>query len=132
VKPPHKFDVEGLERVSGRLNEVDTSMDAIVDDICPVWFVLCLEVCIESRLNTFQNRLPTAKSTTDTVIAIPVFIIDEITESRGIDDIKSQSNAILLNIGTNSTDVDCLRDFHGRRANSITRCIQTRVEQGIH
>src|SRR5271170_7836365 len=93
VESSHKFNVEGFKRVSGRLNEVDTCMDTIIDDVCPVWFILSFQIRIESRLDTFQNRFPT---TTSKVISlynktkefggqessIPIFVVNKVTESR--------------------------------------------------
>ena len=48
MKSPHEFNVEGFKRVSGRLNKVDTGMNAIINNICPVRFILCLKICIKS------------------------------------------------------------------------------------
>jgi hypothetical protein len=48
VETTHEFNVEGFEGMACRLNEVDARMDAIVYDVCPVRFILCLEVCIEA------------------------------------------------------------------------------------
>jgi hypothetical protein len=59
VKFPHEFNVEGFERVAGRLNKIDTRMNTIIDDICPVRFILSLEIGIESGLNTFKDWFPT-------------------------------------------------------------------------
>jgi hypothetical protein len=62
VETTHEFNVEGFEGMACRLNEVDARMDAIVYDVCPVRFILCLEVCIEARFNTLQDRLPAVVS----------------------------------------------------------------------
>jgi len=48
VESPHEFNVEGFERMSGRLNKVDTRVNTIIDDIRPVWFILRFKVRIES------------------------------------------------------------------------------------
>ena len=48
MESPHEFDVEGFERVAGRLNKVDTRVNTVIDNIGPVWFILCLEIGIES------------------------------------------------------------------------------------
>jgi hypothetical protein len=45
--------------VSGGLNKVDARMDAIINDVGPVGFILGLEVRIKSRLDALQNGLPT-------------------------------------------------------------------------
>ena len=134
MESPHEFNVEGFERVASRLNKVDTSVNTIIDNIRPVWFILRFKIRIKSRLDTFQNGFPTTRSAlTLTIGEVDLFfIIDEISKSRGMDDIKSQSNAILLNIGTDSTDIHRLRNFHRRRSRGILGRVQTRVKQRIH
>jgi hypothetical protein len=59
MEPSHKFDVEGLKRVSSGLDKVNTCMNTIVDDISPVGFILCLKVCVKARFNAFQDGFPT-------------------------------------------------------------------------
>ena len=58
MESPHEFDVEGFETVSRWLNKVDTRMNAIINDIRPMRFILRLKICIKSRLDAFKNRLP--------------------------------------------------------------------------
>lgn len=55
VQSAHNFNVEGLQRVAGGLDEVDTGVDTVVDDVCTVDFVLSLEVGIVSLLNILHN-----------------------------------------------------------------------------
>jgi hypothetical protein len=42
VQAAHDFDVEGLEGVASGLDEVDTGVDAVVDDVHTVHLILCL------------------------------------------------------------------------------------------
>ena len=58
MKAAHDFNVERLERVAGRLNEEDASMDSVVNDVHTVDLVLSFEVSIESLLNILHNRSP--------------------------------------------------------------------------
>lgn len=53
MKTSHELDVEGFERVAGGLNKVDTRVNAIIDDVCAVRFILCFKVGIESAFNAF-------------------------------------------------------------------------------
>ena len=116
--------------MSGWLNKIDTCMNTIINDIRPMRFILSLKIRIKSGLDAFKNRLPTSLATKKRVWW-PILIIDEITESRGIDDIESQSNAIFLDIGTDGTDTHSLGNFHWRRTSIITRTIQIRVKKSI-
>src|SRR5271156_2089853 len=63
---------------------------------------------------------------------IPIFVVNKVTESRGIDDIESQSNSVFFDIGANSTDIDGLWDFNRGRCTRVLWGIQTRVKQSIH
>jgi hypothetical protein len=64
VETSHELDVEGLERVARGLNKVDTRVNAVIDDIRAVGFILCFQVCVETAFNAFQNRFPTLKLAT--------------------------------------------------------------------
>jgi hypothetical protein len=59
VESSHEFNVNRLKRVSGGLNKVDTRVNAIVNDVGPMRFILGLKVRIKSRLDALQNGLPT-------------------------------------------------------------------------
>ena len=48
MQSSHEFNVEGFERVAGGLNKVDTCVNAVVDNVGPMWFILGLKVRIES------------------------------------------------------------------------------------
>lgn len=62
---------------------------------------------------------------------IRVFVVNEISEARGVDDVETQTNAVFLNIGGDSTDIDGLGDFDGSRPIAVFRRIQTRIEQRV-
>jgi hypothetical protein len=44
--------------VTGRLDEVDTSVNSVIDQFKPVDSVLLLEVRIESSINVIDNGFP--------------------------------------------------------------------------
>jgi hypothetical protein len=50
--------MEGGLRVACRLNEVETGMDTIVNNLQAVDTVLLLEVGVETRFNVIENGLP--------------------------------------------------------------------------
>ena len=45
-------------RVTGRLDEVQTGVNAVVNDFLPVDAVLLLEIRVETRLNVLHDGLP--------------------------------------------------------------------------
>jgi hypothetical protein len=61
----------------------------------------------------------------------PVFIVDKVTESGGVDDIESQSDAILLNVGRDGADVDGLGDFDRRWAHAVPGGVQAGIEERV-
>ena len=70
VKSAHDLDVKRLQRVTGRLDEVHASMDAIVDDVHAIELVLGLEIRIESLLNVLDDWAP------------GVIVVDEVAKAR--------------------------------------------------
>ena len=87
VKAAHDLNVERLKRVTSRLNEENTSMDSVVDDVHAVNFVLSIEVRVESLLNVVDNRAP------------GLIVVDEVTETRSVDNSKAETDTSLLNVG---------------------------------
>ena len=59
--------------MAGWLDEIDTGMNSVVDDVHAVDLVLCLEVCIESLLNVLNNWSPR------------IVVVDEVAEAWCID-----------------------------------------------
>ena len=72
-KTLHEFDIDGSQRVAGGRDEVDTRMDARVDNLLSVNTVLLLQISVESSFDVLQDRPPA------------IFIVDEVTESRRVD-----------------------------------------------
>ena len=54
----HDLDVERLERVACGLDEIDNSVDTVVDNVHTVNLVLSIEVGVKSLLNVFNNGVP--------------------------------------------------------------------------
>jgi len=53
MKTSHKLDVKRFKRMACWLDKVDTRVDAIIDDVCAVRFILCFEVGVESAFDAF-------------------------------------------------------------------------------
>jgi hypothetical protein len=70
VQAAHNLDIE---RVTSWLNEVDTSVDAVVHNVHAVDLVLGVQVCIEALLDVLNNWAP------------GVVIVDKVSETRGVD-----------------------------------------------
>ena len=72
--------------MTSRLNEVHTGVDAVVDDVHAVDLVLSVEVGIEALLDVLDNGAP------------GLVVIDEVTEAGCVDDVQSQTDAVLLDV----------------------------------
>jgi hypothetical protein len=58
VKAAHDLNVKRLQGVAGRLDEVNASMDAVVNNVHTVDLVLSFQVGIEALLDVLDNRSP--------------------------------------------------------------------------
>ena len=92
MQPAHDLDVERLKRVTGRLNEVHTGMDAVVDNVHAVDLVLGIEIGIETLLDVLDDRAP------------GLVVVDKVTKARSINDVQSQTYTVLLNVCTDGLD----------------------------
>lgn len=120
VKPAHDLDVEGLERVAGRLDEEDAGVDAVVDDVHAVNLVLSVEVGIKALLNVLNNRSPR------------LVVVDKVTEAGGVDNGQTQANTSLLDVGAEGLDLDGLgNDVEGGLL-LLLRGVKRSVEERVH
>ena len=92
VQSAHDLNIERLERVTGGLNEVHTGMDAVVDNVHAVDFVLSIEVGIEALLDVLDDRAPR------------LVVVDKVTKARSINNVQSQTYTVLLNVCTDGLD----------------------------
>jgi hypothetical protein len=58
MKSAHNLDVQRLQSMTSRLNEVNAGMDAVVNDVHAVDLVLSIQVGIESLLNVVHDWSP--------------------------------------------------------------------------
>ena len=72
--------------MTSRLNEVHTGVDAVVDNVHAVDLVLGVEVGIEALLDVLDNGAP------------GLVVVDEVTEAGCVDDVQSQTDAVLLDV----------------------------------
>lgn len=73
MQSAHDLNVQWLQSVASWLDEVHTSMDAVVNDVHAVDLVLGIQVGIESLLNVINNWPPR------------LVIVDKVTKAWGID-----------------------------------------------
>lgn len=93
-----------VRMASGR-NEVETSVDAIVDNLLAVHAVLLLEIGIVARLDVLDDGIPAASHVTneprterESGWSKPVFIVDKVAKSRCIHHVQAQAHTILLDV----------------------------------
>jgi hypothetical protein len=120
VESAHDLHVQRLQRVTSRLDEVDTCMDAVVNDVHPVDLVLCVQVSIEALLNVFDDRTP------------GVLVVHEVAKSWRVNHGQAQAYAILLNVCAYRLYRHSLGHNLGRRRLALFGRIQRRVEQSVN
>jgi len=119
VQAAHDLDIKRLERVTSRLNEVDTGVDAVVDNVHAVDLVLGVQVSIEALLDVLNDWAP------------GVVVVDKVTKARGVNDSQAQANAVLLDIGADGLDVDGLGCEVERWLLALLRGVKRGVEEGV-
>lgn len=104
--------------MAGGLNEVNTSVDTIVNNVDAVDFVLSLEVCVETLFDVFDNRIPR------------LVIVDKITKAWSVDHSQAKADTVLVDICAGGLDGDSLRHLITRAFVVLGR-VQRGVEQGV-
>lgn len=153
MKSLHELNVEGLEGVAGGGDEVQARVDTGVGDLAAIDSVLLLQVSIEAALNGLQDRLPAMfkryrrfvtfsirqdsiglnQSLDSDTLSVPVLVVDKVAESRSVDNVKLQTDAVLLNIGVQDLDADGLGALIGQRDMVLGRiqgCVEQSVDKG--
>lgn len=102
------------------LDEVDTGMDPVVNDVCAVDLVLGLEEGIVSLLNVLHNWAP------------GVIVVDKVSKAGSIDNGQAKTDAVLLNIGTGRLDRHSLGDDIVAWASTFLRGVKGGIEEGVH
>ena len=115
----HDLHVQGLQRVARGLDEEDHSVDAVIHNVHAVDLVLRIQVCIESLLDVLDNWIPR------------FIIVNEVTETRGIDDRQPQTDTVLLDIRADRLYVDGFGQLETRGL-TLLRRVQRSVEEGVH
>ena len=105
--------------MTSRLNEVDTGVDTVVDNVHAVDLVLGIQVSIEALLDVLNDWAP------------GVVVVDKVTKTRSVNDSQAQANSVLLDIGADGLDVDGLERKIERRLLALLRGVKRGVEQGV-
>ena len=119
VQPAHDFDVQRLQRMPSRLDEVNTGVYTVVHNICAVDLVLCFQEAIESLLNVLDNWTPR------------IIVVDKVAKSRSINNRQTKTNALLLNVCAGGLDCHGLWDNIMRRTTTFPGRIERTVEQSV-
>jgi hypothetical protein len=77
VKSAHNLDVQWLQSMASRLDEVYASMNSVIDNVHSVDLVLSIQISIEALLNIIHNWSPR------------LIIVNEISKARGINDCQT-------------------------------------------
>lgn len=119
MKTTHDLDVQGLQRVSSRLDEEDTGVDAVVHDIHAVDLVLSVEIGIKTLLDVVNDGAPR------------LIVVDEVTEAGRIDNSETEANTSFFNVGADGLNGNGLGNDVEARALALLGRVQGGVEEGV-
>lgn len=119
VKTLHHLNVEGLQRVAGRLDEEDTRVDAVVHNVHPVDLVLGIQVSIEALLDVIRDWPP------------GLVVVDKVAETRGINNSQAQANTGFLNICANRLNGNSLGENVETGSLALLGWVEGSVEQSV-
>lgn len=105
--------------MAGGLNEVDTRVDTVVNDVGTVDLVLGLQVSVVSLLDVLDNRTPR------------VIVIHKVTKARCVNDGQTETDTVLFDVGTDGLDGDGLGDDFVARAGAFLGRVKRGVEQSV-
>ena len=115
----HDLNIQRLERMSGRTNEVQTSMHPQINLLRPAWLLLLQHIALMLIIQKLDDRLP----------AIPVIHI--VAEPRGVDNRKADFEELLLQLGLGDFDLDRLVDLLGVAAAVVGVVLDGGGEEGV-
>lgn len=116
----HDLNIQGLERVARGLDEENAGMDAVVHNVHAVDLVLSVQVSIEALLNVVDDGPPR------------LVVVDEITETRSIDNSQSETNTCLLNVCADGLDSHSLGQNVQAGSLALLGRVQGCVEECVH
>ena len=119
MKPAHDLDVKWLQGVASWLEEVDTCVDAVIDNVHAVDLVLGVEVSIKSLLDVVNNWSP------------GLIVVDEVSETWGVDDGKTKADTVLLNICAYGLDRNGLWNNIETWSLALAWWVQRGVEESV-
>ena len=119
VQAAHDLDIKRLERVTSRLNEIDTGVDTVVDNVHAVDLVLGIQVSIEALLDVLNDGAP------------GVVVVDKVTKAGSVNDSQAQANSVFLDIGADGLNVDSLGCKVERRLLALLRGVERGVEKSV-
>lgn len=119
MKAAHDLDVKGLEGVASGLDEEHAGVDTVVDNVHAVDLVLRVEVGVVTLLNVVDNRAP------------GLIVVDEVSESRGVDHGQAKADASLFNVGADGLNGNRLRDDVQARSLALLGRVERSVEKSV-
>jgi len=115
MQSTHDFDVEGLQSMACRLDEVNAGVNPVVDNIHAVDLVLCVQIGVITELDILHNGAP------------GVVVVDEVAKAGCVHHSQAKSHPVLLDVGADGLDGYGL----GNDIESRTFALSWRIERGV-
>lgn len=120
MEASHHLNVKRLERVASGLDEENTGVNSVVDNVHAVDLVLGIEVRVESLLNVVDNGAPR------------LIVVHKVTETGGVDNGEAKTDTSLLNVGADGLNGDGLGNDVKARALALLGRVERGVEEGVN
>lgn len=102
------------------LDEEDTSVNTVVNNVHAVDLVLSVQVSIEALLDVVRNWSPR------------LIVVDKVTEARCVNNGQTEANASLLDVGADGLNGDSLGENIKARSLTLLGRVQRSVEERVH
>jgi hypothetical protein len=115
----HNFNVERLQGVSSRADEVKTGVHAEIDLLCSPRLLLLKHVALMLVVQELDDGLPA------------VTVVDVVTETGCVNDGQTDFEELLLQLGLGNLDLDSLVDLLGETSAVIGVVFDGGAEKGV-
>ena len=119
MEATHHLNVQWLQGMTSRLDEVDARVNPIIDDVHTVDLVLSVEIGIKTLLDVLYDWLPR------------IVVVDKITKAGSVNDCESKTYTIFFDIRADRLNGNGLGDDVETWALALFWRIQRSVEECV-
>lgn len=119
MEAAHNLNVKGLEGVASGLNEEDTGVNSVVDNIHSVDLVLGIEVSIKTLFNVVGDWAPR------------LVVVDKVTKAGSINNSQAEADTGFFDIGADRLNGNSLGNDVEARSLALLGGVKGSIEEGV-